>query len=88
MQVKKGFKLNQVCGESFLVPMGESNIDFSKLIALNESSLCLWNRMSQGEFTEDDLVKTLLDEYEVEEPVARKDVQNIIEQFKTEGVIL
>ena len=88
MQVKKGFKLNQVCGESFLVPMGESNIDFSKLIALNESSLLMWKRMEQGEFTEDDLVKVLLDEYDVEEPTARKDVQNIIEQFKTEGVIL
>lgn len=87
MQVKSGFKLNEVCGQTFLVPMGESNIDFSKLIALNESSLLLWKRMSEGEFTIDDLVKTLLDEYEVDEATARKDVETIVEQFKSEGVV-
>ena len=87
MQVKSGFKLNEVCGQTFLVPMGESNIDFSKLIALNESSLLLWKRMSEGEFTTDDLVKTLLDEYEVDEATARKDIEAIVEQFKSEGVV-
>lgn len=87
MQVKSGFKLNEVCGQTFLVPMGESNIDFSKLVALNESSLLLWKRMSEGEFTTDDLVKTLLDEYEVDEATARKDVEAIVEQFKSEGVV-
>lgn len=87
MQVKPGFKLNEVCGQSFLVPMGESNIDFSKLIALNESSLLLWNRMQEGEFSVDDLVKVLLDEYDVDEATVRKDVEAIIEQFRSEGVV-
>lgn len=88
MQVKSGFKLNQVCGQTFLVPMGESNIDFSKLIALNESSLLLWNRMQEGDFIIDDLVKVLLDEYEVDEATARKDVEAIVKQFEEEGVIV
>lgn len=68
--------------------MGESNIDFSKLIALNESSLLLWNRMQEGSFTTDDLVKVLLNEYEVDEATARKDVEAIVEQFEKEGVIV
>lgn len=88
MQVKSGFKLNQVCGQTFLVPMGESNIDFSKLIALNESSLLLWNRMQEGEFSIDDLVSVLLNEYEVDEATARRDVESIVKQFEDEGVIL
>lgn len=87
MKIKSGFKLNTVCGETFLVPMGEGNIDYSKLIALNESSLLMWKRMEQGEFEIDDLVKVLLDEYEVEESVARQDVEKIIEQFKVEKII-
>ena len=87
MQVKPGFKLNTVCGETFLVPMGESNIDFSKLIVLNESSLLLWNKMQQGEFTIDDLVATILDEYGIDEATARKDVEALISQFQKEGVI-
>ena len=87
MKVRSGFKLNSVCNQSFLVPMCEKNIDFSKLIALNESSLLLWKRMEQGDFTEDDLVQTILDEYEVDADTARKDVRNIIEQFKAENII-
>ena len=88
MKVKPGFKLNQVCGQTFLVPMGEGNIDFSKLIALNESSLLMWKKMEQGEFTEDDLVNILLEEYEVDETTARKDVKAILKQYKDEGVVL
>ncbi len=88
MKVKEGLKLNSVCGQTFLVPMGETNIDFSKLIALNESSLVMWKRMSQGEFTEDDLVQVLLDEYEVEDAVARNDVKKIIKQFKDENLVI
>ena len=87
MKVRSGFKLNSVCNQSFLVPMGEKNIDFSKLIALNESSLLLWKRMEQGDFTEGDLVQTILDEYEVDADTARKDVRNIIEQFKAENIL-
>lgn len=87
MKLKKGMKLNEVCGESFVVPMGENNIDFSKLISLNESSLLLWKRMEQGEFTEDDLVAVLLEEYDVDEATARKDVKDVLEQFAKEGVI-
>ena len=88
MKIKSGFKLNTVCGQTFLVPMGEGNIDYSKLIALNESSLLMWKRMEQGDFDTDDLVKVLLEEYDVEESVARNDVENIIEQFKAEKIII
>ncbi len=87
MKIKSGFKLNTVCGETFLVPMGEGNVDYSKLIALNESSLLLWKRMEQGDFSTDDLVKVLLEEYEVTEEVARQDVEIIIRQFKEENII-
>lgn len=87
MLLKEGLKYNEVCGQSFIVPMGEDNIDFSKIIALNESSKLLWKRMEQGEFSVDDLVKVLLDEYEVDEATARNDVETIIKQFEKEGIL-
>lgn len=88
MKLKSGFKRNEVCGQSFIVPMGENNIDFSKVIALNESSLLLWKKMEEGDFTINDLVEALLEEYEVEESVARADVENIIAQFDKEGILI
>lgn len=88
MQIKKGIVLNKVCGEHFLVPMGEENIDFSKLIALNESSLLLWKRMEQGPFEVDDLVKIILDEYEIDEATARNDVASLLDQFRAEDLLV
>lgn len=87
MKLKKGFKINSVCGQTFVVPMGETNIDFSKIISLNESSTIIWKRMEEGEFTVEDLVKVLTDEYEVDNATATKDVQNIVQDFLNEGVI-
>lgn len=88
MQIKKGIVLNHVCGESFLVPMGEENIDFSKLVALNESSLLLWKRMEQGAFEVDDLVGVLLEEYEIDDATARQDVEEFLKQFRAEGLLM
>jgi len=88
MQIKKGIVLNEVCGEHFLVPMGEENIDFSKLIALNESSLLLWKRMEEGAFETDDLVKVLLDEYDVDDTTARHDVEEFLNQFRAENLLV
>lgn len=88
MQIKQGIVLNEVCGEHFLVPMGEENIDFSKLIALNESSLLLWKRMEQGPFETDDLLKTILDEYEIDEATARQDIEAFLNELRAENVII
>ncbi len=88
MQIKQGIVLNEVCGEHFLVPMGEENIDFSKLIALNESSLLLWKRMEQGPFETDDLLKTILDEYEIDEATARQDIEAFLNELRAENIII
>jgi hypothetical protein len=68
--------------------MGEENIDFSKLIALNESSLLLWKRMEQGAFEVDDLVGIILDEYEIDDATARRDVEDFLNKFRAEGLLL
>ena len=68
--------------------MGEENIDFSKLIALNESSLLLWKRMEQGPFETDDLLKTILDEYEIDEATARQDIEAFLNELRAENIII
>lgn len=75
MKKKPGFALRSVCGEKFLIAEGVDNIDFSKLIALNESSVYLWTSLADGEeFTEETLVELLMKEYEVSREQASEDV--------------
>lgn len=88
MKTKKGFRLRDICGEHIVVAEGIDNIDFSKIISMNESSAYLWEKV-QGEkvFTEDELVKMLLEEYDVDEATAKEDVKKLIEQW-TEAQII
>lgn len=88
MKVKRGFRLRDVCGEKVIVADGIENIDFSRIISMNESAAFLWkNVQDAGDFTADTLVALLLDEYEIDEATARADVKQLIEKWKEAEII-
>lgn len=87
MKAKPGFNLRVVCGENIIVPEGEENIDFSNIISMNESSAYLWQNIQGKEFTHEDLVGLLTQEYEVDEATALKDVKALTELWLQAGII-
>jgi hypothetical protein len=87
MKIKKGFELRKICGENIVIAHGVENIDFTKIITLNESAAFIWRQVEGKEFTEADMVKILLDEYEVEEPQAQADVKTLAESWKQAGLV-
>ncbi|MBO7592053.1 MAG: PqqD family protein [Bacteroidaceae bacterium] len=87
MKIKNGFELRDVCGENVIIAHGVENIDFTKVITLNESAALIWKQVEGKDFTEDDMVKILLDEYEVEEPQAQADVKKLFESWLKAGLV-
>lgn len=87
MKIKNGFELRDVCGENVIIAHGVENIDFTKVITLNESAALIWKQVDGKDFTEDDMVKILLDEYEVEEPQAQADVKKLFESWLKAGLV-
>lgn len=87
MRIKPGFQLHEVCGENIIMAMGEETIDFSQIIALNESSLLIWNKMNEGVDNIDDLVKCITDEYDVDDETARRDITELLHQLIQNGVV-
>lgn len=87
MKAKPGFNLRTVCGENIIVAEGEENIDFSNIISMNESSAYLWKNIQGKEFTHEDLVKLLTEEYEVDEATALKDVKALTDLWNQAGII-
>lgn len=45
MRIKDGFELREICGEHVILSHGMDNIDFSKIISLNETAAFLWKRL-------------------------------------------
>ncbi len=63
MKLKDGFKLHQIDDECVILAEGIDNIDFSRMISLNESAAYLWRSLEGKNFTEQTVTDLLLSEY-------------------------
>lgn len=87
MKAKQGFNLRKVCGENIIVAEGRENIDFSKIISMNESSAYLWDAVKDKIFTIEELASLLTSEYDVDDNTAEKDAKSIARQWLEAGII-
>lgn len=86
MKAKPGFSLRNVCGEHIIVAEGQDNIDFSKVISMNESAAYLWQAVNGREFTAETLASMLMDEYEVDSDTAAMDAKEIADKWLEAGI--
>ena len=86
MKIKKGFELRTICGENIIISLGKENINFTKVITLNETAACVWTAVCGSEFTVADGVKALMAEYEVTEAQATKDVDMLYKSWINAGL--
>ena len=87
MKIKNGFELRNVCSENVIIAHGVENIYFTKVITLNESAALIWRQVEGKDFTEQDMTKILLDEYEVEESQAQADVKQLLSSWVKAGLV-
>ena len=87
MKIKDGFTLRTMLGENIVVGEGLAQVNFNKLITLNETAAFLWKEVSGKEFTKEDLVQLLLDNYEVEKERASADVDKLLDTWRQEGIV-
>ena len=85
MRIKEGFVLRQVADSYVVMNLG-SEISFNGMLTLNESGALLWNTILEGADA-DGLVKALLNEYDVSEEIAKKDVAAFIEKIEGAGIL-
>jgi hypothetical protein len=81
MKFKEGYKVRDIAGEHVVIMQGRFGSDMTRVIALNETSLLLWNELQGKEFGADDVKRILLENYEVEESVAEHDAKAWIEKL-------
>lgn len=84
MKIKKGFVVRKVGGASVVVPVGEMSKQFHGMVNLNETGEFLWKFFTE-EHTVEEGVATLLEVYDVEEEIARKDVETFVNTIVKNG---
>lgn len=86
MKVEKEFVLREIAGDYVIIPTGRTVLSFNGLITVNDMGAFLWNHL-QDEVTVEELVKYVLDEYEVDEETAREDILEFLENLADGGIL-
>ena len=87
MKIKNGFELREVCGEHIIVAYGKENIDFNKVISLNESATFLWKNIMDRDFDAKTLASLLCQEYDVDDETASRDAKALLDEWTKVGLV-
>ena len=86
MKIKEGFTLRSLLGEFIVVGEGLAQVNFNKMLSLNESAAYLWKGVEGKDFTLEDLTALLLEKYDVSAERAAEDAAKVAEIWIREGV--
>ena len=86
MKVGIEFILREIAGDYIIIPTGKAVLEFNGLITVNEVGVSIW-KMLQEETTFEELVSGILDEYDVDENVAREDIQEFLDKLVKAGIL-
>lgn len=79
--------MRNLAGEHIVVGEGLRQINFNKMIVLNETAAFLWEKLEGKNFSLDDMVALLLDTYDVSEDIARRDAQALADKLAENGIL-
>ena len=63
MRIKEGFTLKNIHGQNFIVYTGTDLTDFTRSISLSATSSFLWEKLCEGEKSNEELFKLLLSHF-------------------------
>lgn len=86
MKFRKELMKREIGGEFFLVPLGKTVYETNGLFFLSELGAFIWELIPGAE-TEADIVKAVLDEYDVDEETAKADVSEFIAKLKEMNIL-
>lgn len=87
MKIKENYMLRKVADCYVVVPIGAAVAEFNGMINLNEVGAFLWQKL-ESETTFEDVLAAMLSEYEVDEAVAKADLQRFVKELEDAGLIV
>ena len=83
MKINEKFKIRKVVGEYIVLLQGRGGSDMSHVISFNSTSAALWEAFFGKDFTREDAIQYLLDNYEVTAETAAADVDAWIGKLRS-----
>lgn len=76
--------LRSIAGETMLIPTGALAQDFNGMITLNDVAAFIWENLEKVE-SQDELLRLVLDEFEVDEATADADLNGFLKMLLAKG---
>ena len=86
MRIKGEFLVRKIADENVLVPVGKTVSNFNGLIMLNDMGVYIWENIDKVD-NKDEMLKRILNEYEVEEDVAKSDMDEFLDRLVQANII-
>lgn len=80
MKAKNGFVMRTVIDEYIIMPTDKNIDQFEGAVVLNEVSALVWEKL-QSDVTREELLKAILNEFEVSKETAEKDLDMLLKRF-------
>lgn len=87
MRLVDGFRLRDVMGQATVIGEGAGQVNFNKLITLNESAAFLWRSVEGKDFDAEVLASLLCEEYGIDAELAAKDAEAILARWAEIGLV-
>lgn len=81
-------KVRTVAGENIVIMQADGEADMTKVVALNESAMLVYEQLKGKEFAVADVARVLTDEYEVDEATAMADAEVLVADMRKEHLII
>ena len=82
MKIKQQYQVRNIAGENVVIMQGRYGVDMTQIITLNDSALTVWKAVSGKDFTVDDVVAVLQQNYEVDSATAKRDSELWVARMK------
>ncbi len=88
MKIDNKYKVRSVADKNIVILQGEYGADTTKVLSLNKTALWLWNSFfGEDSFSKEDVIKALVNHYNIDETLAKKDAEQWIKAFSDQNVI-
>ena len=85
--VKSGSVVEREIRKSrILVPLGSDNARIDNIYTLNPMAALIWEKAVLG-LSEDEIVALIIDAFDIDEPTARRDAGQLLDQFQSIGAL-
>lgn len=86
MKASENMILREIAGEYLLIPVGPMAMKVHGMISLTESGLLLWKKLGE-DCTEEELIESILREYDVDRETAARDVHGFLDKLRQLGIL-